>query len=59
MNMLPEEMRTKLNMLELDFLQEYAIKGKEEDLEKALERDGRNILPGSLISVKSSKERVE
>ncbi|XP_022741678.1 RNA cytidine acetyltransferase 1-like [Durio zibethinus] len=55
-----EEMKTKTDgLLDPEFLQQYAIEGREADLENALENGGEKVLSGGLISVKSSRSGVE
>ena len=55
-----EEMKAKTDgLLNPEFLQQYAIEGREADLENALENGGGKTLSGGLISVKSSRSGVE
>ncbi|WCJ31748.1 RNA cytidine acetyltransferase [Euphorbia peplus] len=52
-------MREKMEgMLDPDLLQQYAIVDKEGDIDKAL-KNGGDITPGSVISVKSSRSKAE
>ncbi|XWS33239.1 hypothetical protein CRYUN_Cryun22dG0064400 [Craigia yunnanensis] len=55
-----EEMKAKTDgLLNPEFLQQYAIEGREADLENALENGGGKMLSGGLVSVKSSRSGVE
>ncbi|GMI68635.1 hypothetical protein like AT1G10490 [Hibiscus trionum] len=55
-----EEMQAKVDgVLNPEFLQQYAIEGREGDLENALENGGEKVLSGGVISVKSSRSGVE
>ncbi|GER47563.1 tRNA(Met) cytidine acetyltransferase TmcA [Striga asiatica] len=55
-----DEMKSKLDgQLDPELLQQYAIVDKEADFESALQNGGRKVLSGGLISVKSSKSKVE
>lgn len=53
-------MKTKTEgLLNPDFLRQYAIVDKEEDFENALQNGSGKISSGGLISVKSSRTKVE
>ncbi|OMO55941.1 hypothetical protein CCACVL1_26892 [Corchorus capsularis] len=55
-----EEMRAKTEgLLNPDFLQQYAIEGREADLENALQSGGEKLVSGGLITVKSSRSGAE
>ncbi|KAK8607016.1 hypothetical protein V6N13_052767 [Hibiscus sabdariffa] len=55
-----EEMKAEADgVLNPEFLQQYAIEGREADLENALGNGGEKVLSGGVISVKSSRSRVE
>ncbi|KAK4790574.1 hypothetical protein SAY86_017878 [Trapa natans] len=55
-----DEMRTQTEgLLNPDLLQQYAIVGRDSDLEKALENGGGRIPSGGLISVKSSRGKPD
>ncbi|XVF61787.1 hypothetical protein PTKIN_Ptkin08bG0158500 [Pterospermum kingtungense] len=55
-----EEMKAKTDgLLNPDFLQQFAIEGREGDLENALENGGEKMLSGGVISVKSSRSVAE
>ncbi|XP_056168240.1 RNA cytidine acetyltransferase 1-like isoform X2 [Syzygium oleosum] len=54
-----DEMKTKTEgFLNPEFLQQYAIVGRESDFESALQNGGK-IASGGVISVKSSREKME
>ena len=46
-------------LLNPEFLQQYAIEGREADLENALGNGGEKMLSGGVVSVKSSKSGAE
>lgn len=53
-------MRTQMEgLLNPDLLQQYAIMGRDSDLEKALQNGGGRIPSGGLISVKSSRDKSD
>lgn len=53
-------MKAKMEgVLNPDFLQQYAIVDREADLENALQNGGGKITSGGLISVKTSKNKIE
>ncbi|OMP02574.1 hypothetical protein COLO4_10987 [Corchorus olitorius] len=54
-----EEMRAKTGLLNPEFLQQYAIEGREADLENALQSGGEKLVSGGLITVKSSRSGAE
>ncbi|KAK8653530.1 hypothetical protein V6N13_127525 [Hibiscus sabdariffa] len=55
-----EEMKAEADgVLNPEFLQQYAIEGREADLENALGNGGEKVLSGGVISVKSSRSGVE
>lgn len=52
-------MKTKTEgFLDPEFLQQYAIVGRESDFEGALQNGGK-ITSGGVVSVKSSREKME
>lgn len=53
-------MKTKMDgLLNPEFLQQYAIADKDAEFEKALQNGGGRLPTGSVISVKSSKTKVD
>ncbi|KAB2052010.1 hypothetical protein ES319_A12G090700v1 [Gossypium barbadense] len=55
-----EEMKGKSDgVLNLQLLQQFAIEGREGELENALENGGEKVLSGGVISVKSSRSEVQ
>ncbi|KAJ4715525.1 RNA cytidine acetyltransferase [Melia azedarach] len=55
-----EGMKTKMDgLLNPEFLQQYAIADKDAEFEKALQNGGGRLPTGSVISVKSSKTKVD
>ncbi|KAE8676563.1 N-acetyltransferase 10 [Hibiscus syriacus] len=55
-----EEMQAKADGgLNPEFLQQYAIEGREAELENALENGSEKVLSGGVVSVKSSRSGVE
>lgn len=46
-------------VLNPELLQQYAIEGREGELENALENGGEKVLSGGVISVKSSRSEVQ
>lgn len=53
-------MKTKMEgLLNAELLQQYAIVDKNADLEKALQSGGGKIAAGGVISVKSSKSKID
>ncbi|XVF15033.1 hypothetical protein REPUB_Repub09cG0114600 [Reevesia pubescens] len=56
-----EEMKAKTDddLLNPEFLQQYAIEGREADLENALGNGGGNVVSGGVICVKSSRSVAE
>lgn len=55
-----EGMKTKMEgLLNPELLQQYAIVDKNADLEKALQSGGGKIAAGGVISVKSSKSKID
>ncbi|GLU13215.1 hypothetical protein SLE2022_298600 [Rubroshorea leprosula] len=55
-----EEMRSKTEgLLNPEFLQQYAINDRETDLENALQHGDGKVAVGGLISVKSSRNKME
>ncbi|KAK8717275.1 hypothetical protein V6N13_044549 [Hibiscus sabdariffa] len=55
-----EEMQAQADgVLNPEFLQQYAIEGREADLENALGNGGEKVLSGGVISVKSNRSGVE
>lgn len=53
-------MKSKVEgMLDADLLQQYAIVDKDGDFDKALQNGGGKAVSGSVISVKSSKTKVD
>ncbi|KAE8706831.1 ricin-agglutinin family protein [Hibiscus syriacus] len=54
------EMKAKADgVLNPDLLQQYAIEGREADLDNALENGGEKVISGGVFSVKSSRSGVE
>ncbi|XP_039014425.1 RNA cytidine acetyltransferase 1-like [Hibiscus syriacus] len=55
-----EEMQAKADgVLKPEFLQQYAIEGREAELENALGNGGEKVISGGVISVKSSRSGIE
>ncbi|KAK8321486.1 hypothetical protein V6Z11_A12G103300 [Gossypium hirsutum] len=55
-----EEMKGKSDgVLNLQLLQQFAIEGREGELENALENGGEKVLSGGVISVKSRRSEVQ
>lgn len=53
-------MKSKVEgMLDPDLLQQFAIVDKDGDFDKALQNGGGKAISGSVISVKSSKSKVD